>query len=230
MQDFPLQIGVLSSLAYLGRFCCAQLSAAVADFLLDGQIMTKSSVRKVMFAVAYLSPAAGLLLMGWMTNNWVACIVVMTVGKGGTWSISRQRERHYVGHSLILTKSLPLSPSGFSLNGFNVAAFVNILDVAPEFSGTVMGLANGFSATAGFLVPSVTDALIRGEPSDPGRWRILFLLGAILYVAGVVTFAMFGRVEPEPFNKLATEGDQDGEKQQVEVDTLDLDRQPLILT
>jgi hypothetical protein len=36
---------------------------------------------------------------------------------------------------------------GFTLNGFNVPGMMNIVDVAPSYSGTVMGLCNGFSAT-----------------------------------------------------------------------------------
>ena len=67
--------------------------------------------------------------------------------------------------------------SGFSLNGFNVPAFLNILDVAPAFSGTVTGVTNGCSACAGFLVPAVVAATAGVDPSDVTGWRTAFMTG-----------------------------------------------------
>ncbi len=69
---------------------------------------------------------------------------------------------------------------GFSLNGFNVPAFLNILDVAPAFSGTVTGVTNGFSACAGFLVPAVVAATAGVDPSDVRGWRTAFMTGKIM--------------------------------------------------
>ncbi len=38
---------------------------------------------RLCFSVAYLSPALGLILMGHLDKDWVACIVVMTVCESG---------------------------------------------------------------------------------------------------------------------------------------------------
>ena len=38
---------------------------------------------RLCFSVAYLSPALGLILMGHLDRDWVACIVVMTVCEWG---------------------------------------------------------------------------------------------------------------------------------------------------
>ena len=66
---------------------------------------------------------------------------------------------------------------GFSLNGFNAPALMNVVDLAPERSGTVTGVTNGVSAAAGFLVPAVVASATREDPADPAGWRTAFASG-----------------------------------------------------
>ena len=65
---------------------------------------------------------------------------------------------------------------GYSLNGCNVPAMMNLVDIAPSHCGTLMGLCNGFSSFAGFVVPLATTAFTADDPSDPANWRKLFFL------------------------------------------------------
>ena len=65
---------------------------------------------------------------------------------------------------------------GYSLNGCNVPAMMNVVDIAPAHCGTLMGVCNGFSSFAGFFVPLVTTYFTEEDPSDPANWRKLFFL------------------------------------------------------
>jgi hypothetical protein len=43
------------------------------------QLISRLNVRRAMFALAFLCPAAGLAVMGFLTVNWYYCIAVMTL-------------------------------------------------------------------------------------------------------------------------------------------------------
>ena len=60
-------------------------------------------------------------------------------------------------------------------------ALVNILDVAPSLSGTVTGVTNGFSASAGFLVPIMVAATTGDDPGEVFGWRRAFMSGKVDY-------------------------------------------------
>jgi MFS family permease len=129
------------------------------------------------------------------------------------WGVMYIQVKHTHNLSMFLLICIFSDPFlGFSLNGFNVAAFLNVIDIAPAFSGTVTGITNGFSATSGFLVPIVTSAITSSRAdgaADPDGWKMVFATGTMFYVVAVAVFAVFGRAEPEPFN-VATHWSHDG--------------------
>jgi len=150
----------------------AQVSGAIGDKLIsaggehgsadaDARVARKLRVRRLMFTVAFASPALGLAFIGFLTFSVALCIAVLSVA--------------------------------FSLNGFNVPAFLNIVDVAPIMSGTVMGMCNGFSATSGFLVPSFTAFVVGQDPSSAPNWRTVFFSGTAWYVVALSGFFVFGK-------------------------------------
>ena len=60
----------------------AQLSSWIADSLVARpDLVSKLNVRRGCYALAYVSPALGLAIMGYETKDWVVCIAIMTVGK-----------------------------------------------------------------------------------------------------------------------------------------------------
>lgn len=78
------------------------------------------------------------------------------------------------------------------------------LAMAPNRSGTVMGLSNGFGSIAGIIVPPVKEALV-GSPSTCAdlinRWRIMFAIPAGVYSVTAIIFIVFGRAEVEDFDR-----------------------------
>jgi len=51
--------------------------------------------------------------------------------------------------------SLATTMSGVSLCGF----FVNHMDIAPQYAGTLMGISNGIAAASGFIAPLIASVL-----------------------------------------------------------------------
>lgn len=47
--------------------------------------------------------------------------------------------------------------SGMGLSGF----WVNHMDIAPRYSGTLMGISNGLAAMTGFIAPNVAATLTK---------------------------------------------------------------------
>ena len=51
--------------------------------------------------------------------------------------------------------TLAVAVNGFMFSGF----FVNHMDIAPKYAGTLMGISNGVAATSGFFAPWVAATL-----------------------------------------------------------------------
>ena len=65
-----------------------------------------------------------------------------------------------------------------------------------------MGITNGFSSSAGFIVPIVTANIVGQDPTNPDLWKIVFFSGTLCYILALIFFYIFGRAEPEPFNQM----------------------------
>jgi len=50
---------------------------------------------------------------------------------------------------------LAVTSSGFAFSGY----FVNHMDIAPQYAGTLMGLSSGLATTSGFIAPQVAFVL-----------------------------------------------------------------------
>ena len=88
----------------------------------------------------------------------------------------------------------------FTFNGCNVPGLMNLLDIAPNFSGTAMGIVNGCSSITGFIVPFVTAMMTSADPHDPTGWRLVFFSASVLYCLAVAGFFVFGTTKPQAFN------------------------------
>ena len=83
---------MLSSGPYFGVFLVALMSSSLADKLLARPGASKPKIRKVLYAIANLGPALALGTMGYLTDNYFACILVMSLGK----------EKNQIRHTKIL--------------------------------------------------------------------------------------------------------------------------------
>ncbi|XP_023342681.1 putative inorganic phosphate cotransporter isoform X2 [Eurytemora carolleeae] len=92
--------------------------------------------------------------------------------------------------------------------GFNGALYaghsLNGLTIAPNRAGTIMGLTNGFGSIAGIFVPLVKSAIVK-SPADCAelisRWRIVFVIPAVIYTTVAILFVIIGSGEVQEYDK-----------------------------
>ncbi|CAG9865217.1 unnamed protein product [Phyllotreta striolata] len=80
-----------------------------------------------------------------------------------------------------------------------LGVFINNIDLAPNFSGVIQGVVNGFSNIFAILAPLVAELLVTDE-RNPGHWCRIFYLASAVYVSGAIVFCCFGSGETQPWN------------------------------
>ncbi|KAK9878765.1 hypothetical protein WA026_023745 [Henosepilachna vigintioctopunctata] len=75
----------------------------------------------------------------------------------------------------------------------------NGLDIAPNFSGTIMGAANTLSSFGGWLSTKIV-ALLTEHNNTFEQWRWVFLMLVFTYGCGALCFAVLGSGERQKWN------------------------------
>ncbi|KAG7312256.1 hypothetical protein JYU34_001728 [Plutella xylostella] len=116
----------------------------------------------------------------------------------------------YTGCAPIL--SVVLITFSMGSNGASTLTnLVNHQDLAPNFAGTLYGIANGISNSAGFITPLVT-AYFTKNGNGFEEWRPVFITGATVYIASAVYFILFGTAETQQWNYVAPQPREDRRK------------------
>ncbi|XP_037958154.1 sialin [Teleopsis dalmanni] len=76
----------------------------------------------------------------------------------------------------------------------------NGLDIAPNFSGTIFGLANTFSSLGGFLSSGMVAMLMQGDESNYRQWQKVFWVLAVTYISGALVYVVLGSGELQSWN------------------------------
>ncbi|XP_059476719.1 sialin-like [Neocloeon triangulifer] len=77
---------------------------------------------------------------------------------------------------------------------------VNSVDLAPNFSGSIMGLMSLAGMSSGFLVPMFVGFIIK-EDQSMERWSIVFQITAALGFVATVIFSVFGSGKVQSWNE-----------------------------
>ncbi|XP_046588887.1 sialin isoform X2 [Neodiprion lecontei] len=102
--------------------------------------------------------------------------------------------------------SVAIFTVALTINGGVTAGYLgNGLDIAPNFSGTIFGLANTLSSLGGFLSAEMVGSLTFENQSFP-QWRIVFWILAATYVCGGLTFTFFGSGKLQSWNSPRSDG------------------------
>lgn len=87
--------------------------------------------------------------------------------------------------------------------GFNGAATLTNLqnhqDLAPNYAGTLYGIANFVGSTAGFFTPMITAYFTKSGNSFE-QWRPVFFVGASVYIVSAIFFILFGSGQTQDWN------------------------------
>ncbi|XP_060804897.1 putative inorganic phosphate cotransporter [Amyelois transitella] len=116
----------------------------------------------------------------------------------------------YTGCAPILSVALIT----FSMGSNGAATLTNLVnhqDLAPNFAGTLYGIANGIGNTAGFVTPLVT-AHFTKDGNGFAEWRPVFFTGACLYIASAIYFILFGTGETQSWNYITAEEEEEDKR------------------
>ncbi|XP_054162157.1 uncharacterized transporter slc-17.2-like [Oppia nitens] len=70
-------------------------------------------------------------------------------------------------------------------------------EIAPDFSGTVFGIAGTLGAIPGFVAPYAVGVILGDQPGHIDRWNIAFYITIGLYIFGALGFLLFASAEPQ---------------------------------
>ncbi|XP_071448669.1 sialin-like [Hetaerina americana] len=88
--------------------------------------------------------------------------------------------------------------SGFT-GATSSGPLANSIDLAPNFSGVILGLVNVVSMSTGFLIPTITGAIINNNNTMDG-WRLVFIIGAVVSISCCLVFTIFGSGDVQEWN------------------------------
>lgn len=161
--------GVLSSLPYLGKYIMAVIASYLADKIRKSGKLSTTATRKLFTTFATLTP--GLLIL--ILIFWGRDDAVLSVA--------------------VFTISL-------FFNGAVTAGYLsNALDIAPNFSGTIFGLANTLSSFGGWVSTKIV-AILTFEESSFDTWKYVFLVLVATYIFGSLFYLIFGTGSLQKWN------------------------------
>ncbi|XP_050297592.1 sialin isoform X2 [Anthonomus grandis grandis] len=111
-----------------------------------------------------------------------------------------------------------LSVSVFTIslffNGAVTAGYLsNGLDIAPNFSGTIFGLANTLSSIGGWVSTKMV-AIITGTQSTFDTWKYVFYVLVATYIFGALFYLIFGSGKLQTWNNPEEHTRQNGQELQ----------------
>ncbi|KAI0985569.1 hypothetical protein GJ496_007550, partial [Pomphorhynchus laevis] len=165
--------GALSALPYISVWLVICISSYVGDYLIKEEyVKSRTKLRKTAVLIGSIIPALCLVLLGFLNcQRKMLAVLLLTVGQG-IFGVA-----------------------------WGAGFMVNANDLAPSIAGVVFGISNMFATIPGIIVPHVAAALTKEGNGIPveWQWRLVFILSAIIWIAGGISFLILGSGEVEPW-------------------------------
>lgn len=97
---------------------------------------------------------------------------------------------------IIVLLSVGLFFNGFKYSGYTAA----VVDMTPDFAGTLYGIANGLANITGIIAPTIVGHII-SSGATIANWSKVFYITAGVYFFTTVVFALFASAELQPWGK-----------------------------
>lgn len=176
------QSGVLSALPFIMIWFSTTLSGIVADILINRQIMTRTSVRKLANSIGSFGPGIFTLALGF-------------VPKGRT------------GTSVAL---LTIGQLLFGIT-FGAGFMCVCNDIGGSIAGIVFGIANAIGHIPGIIAPYVTSAITKTGSSSEWK-TVFIIAAVIYFIAGAEFLVFGTAVPQYYMNEQRMEPSEKGEK------------------
>ncbi|XP_072948852.1 putative inorganic phosphate cotransporter isoform X2 [Epargyreus clarus] len=160
----------LSALPYVGMWIGNIASASVCEKVYNRGLLSIAACRKLFNSISFFGMAIGLIALSFMGPENKAMAIVTLI-------------------------------SALTLSGFYAAGFMmSHLDLSPNYAGVMLSITNFVANTGSVLTPIMTSVILRNDPTDLSRWRIVFLIIAALSVVTNIVFLIFGSAERQPWD------------------------------
>ncbi|XP_050679097.1 putative inorganic phosphate cotransporter isoform X3 [Leptidea sinapis] len=170
--------GILSALPYAAMFILSFIFSWASDFLVNRNMLTRGTARKVFNTIGFWGPAAALVALSYIPAGHISLAVAMltvTVGLNGA---------HY---------------SGF---------LISHIDLSPNFASTLMGFTNAFGNVFSIMAPLSVSLVVKDETSGAEWRKVFFLSVAFYFLSNLFFILFFsGEVQKwnEPRTKITLE-------------------------
>lgn len=161
--------GNLSMLPWLTMYICIGITGPIADMLITKNILTPVWTRRLMVLFGSIIPALCMFALAFLDDSQQVLAIILLSGCVGV--------------------------SGIQFQGL----FVNHLDIAPQFSGTLFGMTNFLSSISGIIAPFLVSAITPNGTSD--EWRIAFLICVAIIVFGGVFYSFLAKASVQSWAK-----------------------------
>ncbi|XP_067010093.2 sialin isoform X3 [Anabrus simplex] len=162
--------GLVSGLPDLSKFLFGLVFSAVMDYMLKRSFLSITTVRKISVVVCEYLPAVLLVLLS------------------------------HVGYENAAVAAAILSFSTAVGGASSSGSLANIVDISPNFAGTVLGLIKLLTVVPGVLSPLMVSFFVSTmEPII--CWQYVFGIIAAIYVVCCTAFLAFGSGEVQPWNE-----------------------------
>lgn len=108
--------------------------------------------------------------------------------------------------------TISIGMGGFAWSGFNA----NMLDIAPQYAGLVMGISNTLASIPGIVAPIVAGQIVQNK--SPDEWRIVFYVVAAVYCVGAAFYGIFASGKLQHWAQIKEAGVSESESTASEID------------
>ncbi|GLH15005.1 Sialin [Gryllus bimaculatus] len=162
--------GLVSGIPDLSKFIFGLMFSSLMDHLLKKEILSITATRKISVAVCEYLPAFLLIILAWI----------------GT-------ENAVVAAALL---SFATAVGGASSSG----SLANIVDLSPNFAGTILGLIKVLTFIPGVLSPMIV-SLLQSHVEKDMVWTYVFSMLTCVYTLCCTVFLIFGSGEVQSWNE-----------------------------
>ncbi|XP_068633115.1 putative inorganic phosphate cotransporter [Battus philenor] len=168
--------GVLSSLPYLAMYLLSFPMGAMTDLIIRRGWLSTSNTRRLFNTIGLWGPAIALIGLTYIPEGSASAAVVMLTVSVGL------NAGQYAGYLLV------------------------IIDLAPNFSGSMMGISNFFANIISIIAPLVCGFIVYDE-TDAAEWRKIFILAAGVYFVTNMFFLIFMTSTRQSWNEAENKTD-----------------------
>lgn len=162
--------GVLSSLPYLSMYILSFPMGYMTDVIIRNKWLNVSNTRKLFNTIGHWGPALALIGLSYAPAGDTVLAVVMLTVAVGI------NAGQYTGYLLVH------------------------IDLAPNFSASLMGITNFLANIISIIAPLVCGFIVNDE-TQPSEWRKVFFVASGVYFFGNLFFILFCTSERQPWNE-----------------------------